>query len=156
MRQMVLCSALVACGAAGFSPPAVAQNQNPRRLDPLAVVPSPHRPATHSQTFTVAKPLGDCIQIVGKTLEETHYEIDAPPAASPPPPSRLPSYVSTGRAERAVAQVVCIPIDRDKTWVTVSAFSSLLGAAEAEDADHNKDHYDPGDTEGKGCVGGSA
>jgi hypothetical protein len=129
MRHVVLCSALVACGAAGFSPPAGAQNV--RRLDPLAVV-NTRRPATHSQTFTVAKPLGDCIQVAGKTFEDAHYEVDAPPVASPPPPSRRPRYVSTGRTARAVAQVVCVPIDPNKTSVTVSAFSSHPGTAEFE------------------------
>jgi hypothetical protein len=118
MRHVLLCSALVACGAAGFSPRAVAQDAR--------------RPETHSGTFTVVEPLINCIRIVGDTLKEKGYEIEAPPDASPPPLSRLPSYVTIGRAARAVALVVCIPIDPNRTSVTVSAFSSHPKAAETE------------------------
>jgi hypothetical protein len=97
-------AALACCSSAGSS---------------RAVAQEARRPAGHWGTFTKNASLRDCLTFARDALREKGYRLD-----------ETHGYIRIGETPQVIVQVVCIPIDGNRTSVTVSAFSTDSRTAE--------------------------
>jgi len=104
MRHVILIAVLFSCSLVGTS---------------KAVAQDARRPAAHWGTFTKNASLRDCLSFARDALREQGYKLD-----------ETHGYIRIGESAKVIVQVVCIPIDGNKTSVTVSAFSSDSKTAE--------------------------